>query len=768
MSDSPNIIIFEPTPQSIGLAVNQPEQKRVAVTVSEPSSRVVNLSVSEPPPSTVQIEINSANKVLSVNGQAGVVVLGRADVGLGNVENISIISVSGLLQSEIDSVNSSGNLYYLKSNPSGFITGVDLSNYVTKLNAAFINRPTVNGTGVLLSGEAASLPITLVYTSGDQTINGIKNFIGTLHYNGNEVLTGNLGNYYLKNNPSGFITGVDLSSYLTTASASNTYYPRSNPSGFITGVNLSAYTLNANTGSFVTTAQTGAFASVASLSTTNSNVNSLSTALSTTNANLTTTGTNLLSSLSTITSNLALTGSNLASSLSTISSNLAFTGSSLTSSISNILSDSTYVKTTGIQIITGTKFFDNAHINNLYVDGAQTIVHTQTVNVDSNYINLNATGGARDAGLFINLLQTGTFTGGAYIGWDVPSNTWRMGSGLSGIDLSNLDYIASQAWVNSQSYATASNLAATGSTLTSSLSTVTSNLALTGSNLATSISTTSSAVTALSNSTNTRVTSLSTALSTTNSNLTATGSNLLSSLSTVTSNLALTGSNLATSLSTTNSNVTSLTTNLSTTGSNLLSSLSTVTSNLALTGSNLSSSLSTVTSNLALTGSTLNSNINSLSGSAILTYPLNQTISGNLNITGNLNVTGNVGIVGTVSAAAKSFLINHPLTQGKKLQYGSLESPYHGIRLTDRGKINSSVQDVLLPDYISSLITNDNINIQITNINHSKTLYVKNVDIPNNKFTVGCDRLFFDKNEYEFYWSFTAERKDIPKLIVEF
>jgi hypothetical protein len=25
-----------------------------------------------------------------------------------------------------------------------------------------------------------------------------------------------------------------------------------------------------------------------------------------------------------------------------------------------------------------------------------------------------------------------------------------------------------------------------------------------------------------------------------------------------------------------------------------------------------------------------------------------------------------------------------------------------------------------------------------------------------------------DKNEYAFYWSFTAERKDIPKLIVEF
>jgi len=40
----------------------------------------------------------------------------------------------------------------------------------------FESRPTVNGTGVLLSGEVASLPNTIVYTTGNQTINGEKNF----------------------------------------------------------------------------------------------------------------------------------------------------------------------------------------------------------------------------------------------------------------------------------------------------------------------------------------------------------------------------------------------------------------------------------------------------------------------------------------------------------------------------------------------------------------------------------------------------------------
>jgi FG-GAP repeat len=40
----------------------------------------------------------------------------------------------------------------------------------------FSNRPNVNGVNVLLDGEAASLPTTLVYTTGNQNINGSKTF----------------------------------------------------------------------------------------------------------------------------------------------------------------------------------------------------------------------------------------------------------------------------------------------------------------------------------------------------------------------------------------------------------------------------------------------------------------------------------------------------------------------------------------------------------------------------------------------------------------
>jgi hypothetical protein len=57
--------------------------------------------------------------VQSVNGKIGWVVINKNDVGLSNVENVSIIGASGYLQNEIDNI--SGD-YYSNSNPSNFIS----------------------------------------------------------------------------------------------------------------------------------------------------------------------------------------------------------------------------------------------------------------------------------------------------------------------------------------------------------------------------------------------------------------------------------------------------------------------------------------------------------------------------------------------------------------------------------------------------------------------------------------------------------------------
>ena len=97
-------------------------------------------------------------------------------------------------------------------------------------NKNFYTRPTVNGTGVLLSGEAANLPTTIVYTTGNQTISGTKTFVENtvfgdpsqgdfLVISGNTFTIYGSGNFtsglFINGNP--VLTGIDLSSYATSA-----------------------------------------------------------------------------------------------------------------------------------------------------------------------------------------------------------------------------------------------------------------------------------------------------------------------------------------------------------------------------------------------------------------------------------------------------------------------------------------------------------------------------------------------------------------------
>jgi hypothetical protein len=102
-----------------------------------------------------------------------------------------------------------------------------------------------------------------------------------------------------------------------------------------------------------------------------------------------------------------------------------------------------------------------------------------------------------------------------------------------------------------------------------------------------------------------------------------------------------------------------------------------------------------------------------------------------------------------------------------KLQYGSLESPYHGVRLTGKGTVNNGKFIVELPEYISELVNEEDISIQVTNHNHSVILYVSDIDVQNNRFTVKTNS-WFKRNGLEFFWSFTAIRKDVEPLVVEY
>lgn len=124
--------------------------------------------------------------------------------------------VDGMVSGKLDTSAFNSGDFYPTANPSGFITGVDLSNYAT--------------TGYVDSSVSGKLDTT-AFNSGD---------------------------FYPTSNPSGYITGVDLTPYqeksaMTAYQPSGNYYSASNPSGFITGVDLSDY---ATTG-FVESAVSG-------------------------------------------------------------------------------------------------------------------------------------------------------------------------------------------------------------------------------------------------------------------------------------------------------------------------------------------------------------------------------------------------------------------------------------------------------------------------------------------------------------------------------
>lgn len=124
------------------------------------------------------------------------------------------------------------------------------------------------------------------------------------------------------------------------------------------------------------------------------------------------------------------------------------------------------------------------------------------------------------------------------------------------------------------------------------------------------------------------------------------------------------------------------------------------------------------------------------------------------NLTWN-GTTFNVG--GTLTATVKSFIIDHPTKQGKKLQYGVLEGPEHSVYV--RGKLTNN-NTITLPDHWTGLVHEDTITVNLTPIGKRQDLWVETVT--DTTITVGSD------NEINCFYTVFAERKDIEKLVTEF
>ena len=159
------------------------------------------------------------------------------------------------------------------------------------------------------------------------------------------------------------------------------------------------------------------------------------------------------------------------------------------------------------------------------------------------------------------------------------------------------------------------------------------------------------------------------------------------------------------------------------------------------------------TGNLRLDGTSLWFNV---AGSNIMRVESGQVKSWrDVNINDKITLDADTG---ALVAITKSFDIEHPTEEGKRLHHGVLEGPEHAVYIRGH-QVGDTIE---LPDYWLGLVDEDTITVQLTAKGRSQNLYVKSVD--SEKVVVGG---FITKSP-DFYYFIQAERKDIEKMVVEY
>jgi hypothetical protein len=143
------------------------------------------------------------------------------------------------------------------------------------------------------------------------------------------------------------------------------------------------------------------------------------------------------------------------------------------------------------------------------------------------------------------------------------------------------------------------------------------------------------------------------------------------------------------------------------------------------------------------------------SGVAVMTI---DTTNSRIGI-GTTSPSYDLEVNGEISATNKSFVIDHPTKPGMKLRYGSLEGPENGVYV--RGKIEGT-NVIELPDYWTGLVDPGTITVHLTPIGRFCNAYVD--IIADNKIYIKS----YIFNKINCFYIVYAERKDIPKLKVEF
>lgn len=122
-----------------------------------------------------------------------------------------------------------------------------------------------------------------------------------------------------------------------------------------------------------------------------------------------------------------------------------------------------------------------------------------------------------------------------------------------------------------------------------------------------------------------------------------------------------------------------------------------------------------------------------------------------------INGSGSVSVPGSFSASSKSFLIDHPTKENKKLEYGCLEGPEFGVY--HRGRVQSNT--ITLPDYWTALVREETITVQLTSNGSFQHLYVVSQSLT--EIVIGAA----DGETIDCFYTIYGERADIDSLVVE-
>ena len=138
-------------------------------------------------------------------------------------------------------------------------------------------------------------------------------------------------------------------------------------------------------------------------------------------------------------------------------------------------------------------------------------------------------------------------------------------------------------------------------------------------------------------------------------------------------------------------------------------------------------------------------------------------VNGDSYIVGNLGIGSTAGgsykleVFGAFAASSKSFVINHPTKENKKLIHGSLEGPEYGVYY--RGTTQSNT--ITLPDYWSGLVREDTVTVQLTPKGSFQHLYVVSTSL--SEIVIGAA----DGESVDCFYTIYGERADIDSLVVE-